>query len=502
MKILIRVDASSNIGNGHLMRCLTLARALKKKEYDITFLCNQENKDQIKSLIKNDFSIIYFNNKANFNDNNDDYQLQDAIACAKAIASLAVFDLCIVDHYNLSKPWQLRLSKQTKRMMVIDDLANREHYADILLDQSLGRQDCDYQKIVPKHCLLLTGSKYILLRSEFITFRKESINSHLTINKIEKVLISLGGTDPNNITEKVVKALISLKYSIPALTAKVILASNAPHISKIKNYSQKYSWITLLIDTQEMAKQMLSADLAIGASGSTAWERCCLGLPTLSIITASNQEFISRKLEDENAHINLGFAKSLTTTNIVKQVMILAEEHGKYNTMVRNSNVICDGLGVQRVVDKIELTLKNDTSLILATADDCATVYKWQSKPELRKYSRNSKPIEWQEHQIWFANTLQSNERTLFIINFSNTPCGILRLDTLNENTQEISILLSTSHHGNNIACNAIKSIPLQYKKRDIIASVHPDNTSSHKLFTRAGFTKVAADQYLLPATF
>lgn len=501
MKIIIRVDANSTIGNGHLMRCLTLATALKANEHDITFICLEENRKQITSLVNNDFSIIFFNIERDKSHNNNSFEQQDALGCIKATQPLNVFDLCIVDHYSLAKSWQLLMLRQSKKIMVIDDLANRKHYADILLDQSLNRPDTDYQKFVPKHCILLTGSEHALLRPEFSAVRKKAIQRHFSTTKIESILVSIGGTDPLNVTEKVIKALISLQQAIPTLFANIVLASNAANKVTIQKHCQKHSWMNLLIDSPNIAKLIHSADIAIGASGSTAWERCCLGLPTLSVITASNQEFIAKTLENENAQINLGFAEALTPEYIHEQLILLASDNKHYVSMVKSSSEICDGLGVNRVIKAINDAFKDQTSLILATAGDCSVVFEWQSNPELRKFSRNPKAIKWQEHQAWFTTTLKSKTKTLFIIKHNDIPCGVLRLDIINSTTQEISILLSASHHGKNIASNAIKSIPLDYKKRDIMANVHPKNVASHKLFTRAGFNKIAIDQYILPAT-
>jgi len=368
------------------------------------------------------------------------------------------------------------------------------------LDQSFGRKLSDYQNLLPKHCHQLLGNEYTLLRSVFAEYRNEAIRKHLNTIKIENIFVSIGGTDPLNVTDLVINALRSLQKEIPALTANIVLASNATHKIQIEKSCQEHDWINLLIDSQNMAELMLEADLAIGASGSTTWERCCLGLPTLSIITASNQEFIAKTLEKHNVQVNLGLVESLSSYQINEKIKLLATDHTLYCKMVESSSDICDGLGAQRVVQNIINEVKNDISLTLATSDDCSIVFKWQSTPELRKFSRNTNEITWQDHQEWFANTLKSKTRTLFIIEYNGSPCGILRLDILNNQTQEISILLSALHHGKNIASNAIKSIPLNYKKRDIVASVHPENLASHKLFKRAGFVQTAEDQYLLPS--
>ena len=307
MRVVFRVDSSLKMGTGHVMRCLTLAQALKDNGVNVEFICRKHKGNLIDKIRSNGFNVhtlevlaeIETDNKLTHSHWLGATQQQDAGACIN-IFKVKKTDWLIVDHYALDEQWQKRLKPYYEKLMVIDDLADRKHQCDVLLDQNFGRSSQDYKYLVPTSANLLMGSEYALLRPEFEKYRQYSLNRRKD-EKFKKLLINMGGTDTDNITGKVIERLqitklpkdveitIVMGKTAPHLASVIISANKLPHRSEVK------------VDVDNMAELIANADIAIGASGATTWERCCLGLPTIQLITAYNQEFIAQKLNKINA---------------------------------------------------------------------------------------------------------------------------------------------------------------------------------------------------------
>jgi len=346
MKVVFRVDASLQMGTGHVMRCLTLANELKQKNHEIVFICRELTGNLI-LLIKYPVLIL---------PKNDDFQSdglylnwlgatqeKDAEQTIKAIPKNA--DLLIVDSYALDEIWHKQLRPYTKKIMVIDDLADRKHSCDILLDQSFGRQQEDYRLLVPKSCELLLGSQYALLRPEFSEWRQYSIGRRKD-PVFKELLVNMGGADTDNFTEQVLKEL--KECDLPSdIKITVVMGETAPHLESVRNSVDTLPYKTeIKVGIDNMAEIMANADIAIGAAGSTTWERCCLGLPTIQVIIAKNQEFS---------------AKVLVNHNVVKLLAEIKEVANLLNTptdwmsgVSTSAAQICDGMGVYKVLSKFE----------------------------------------------------------------------------------------------------------------------------------------------------
>ena len=297
MKVVFRVDASLQMGIGHVMRCLTLAEMLKEYGANIDFICRKHKGNLIDKIISKGFNVFELelplenkvDNKLFHSHWLGTTQQQDAKDCISTLQQTKV-DWLIVDHYGIDEDWQQDLKKNYKKLMVIDDLADRKYQCDILLDQTFGRQQLDYKALVPKTCELLLGSQYALLRPEFAKWRQYSIERRKH-PVFKQLLVNMGGVDADNVTEQVVKELETC--NLPRdINIIVVMGRFAPHLEIIKAKVDNLPYKTeVKVDIGNMAKIMANADIAIGAAGTTTWERCCLGLPTLQIVIAKNQEF-------------------------------------------------------------------------------------------------------------------------------------------------------------------------------------------------------------------
>jgi UDP-2,4-diacetamido-2,4,6-trideoxy-beta-L-altropyranose hydrolase len=315
MRVVFRVDASLQIGTGHVMRCLTLAEELRNKGAQVEFICRRHKGHLTERISSQGFNVhalkVTENNvkpasPGNFEDENTlpyaqwlaASQTQDADECRPLLDAISP-DWLIVDHYAIDHDWELALKGTYKKLMVIDDLANRNHQCDLLLDQTYGRLTQDYQYLVPTHCRTLLGSQYALLRPEFSQWREYSLKRRRQ-SQLKILLVTLGGVDPNNVTGRI---LNELKFCMlpKDIQINVVMGPTAPHLDNVKTLAKEMPHITQVkVNVNNMAEIMANADLAIGAAGATTWERCCLGLPSLLWVLAENQKIIAKNLKNEN----------------------------------------------------------------------------------------------------------------------------------------------------------------------------------------------------------
>jgi len=359
--VVIRTDASIRIGTGHVMRCLTLAKKLTDAGCNVVFLCKQHNGNLNLFIKEQGFELIALSAPINDTTNqlNDKlwlgcHFLDDANECLQLILRKTPIDLLIIDHYSIDHRWQNIVKENMnkfglQKLMVIDDLANRKHHCDILLDQTLGRCEQDYTELVPNKCQLLLGEQFMLLRDEFLQYRTLAKNKRAITSNIHHLLISMGGTDPDNITGQVLDWLIAIKANMQTLTVTVVANQASDFIMNIQRVSDHHNWINLVLSPPSMAKLMLEADIAIGSSGATSWERCCLGLPTLSIISAKNQQKINENLTKQQAIIPLGWSQDVSAPKLESVLQQLSRDINLYLHMTNRCFKACDGLGAKNV---------------------------------------------------------------------------------------------------------------------------------------------------------
>ena len=277
MDVIIRTDSSIKIGSGHVMRCLTIAKKLRAEGCHIKFW--------MEPLLGN---LIDFVENEGFEN------------CTDAEHA----DLYIVDHYELGIEWEKRISLYTKKIVVIDDLAH-EHDCDLILDQNvLPNYKTRYNDLVPEHCIKLLGPKYLIMRDEFIEAR---LNLRKRDNKIERLLVFMGGTDPTNETMKILKALNSISFSL----IDIVVGNGNPIKEKIEQICRKKNY-RYHCQIDYMAQLMQQADFAIGAGGATMWERCYIGLPSSATIVADNQISTTEYADSLGVVKNLGWHEQVT----------------------------------------------------------------------------------------------------------------------------------------------------------------------------------------------
>lgn len=309
-KIAFRVDSSAEMGIGHLMRCLTLADTLRARGAACQFV-TRDLPGHLGALIpERGFAVSLLEAPTGPTPSGPpDHAAwagvtwQQDLADTRAAINRA--DLLIVDHYAFDARWQTGLADRVGRIMVIDDLADRPHAAALLLDQNLGREAKDYDGLVPDDCRILTGPRFALLRPEFAAQRQRSLTRRQT-PQLAHLMVTMGGTDAIDATSQVLRALKDADLP-EGLRISVVMGSRAPALERVRALAADMPWPTeVLVDVRDMAALMTDADLAIGAGGSTTWERCCLGLPSIIVETAANQAGAVAAMEDTGAALGTG----------------------------------------------------------------------------------------------------------------------------------------------------------------------------------------------------
>lgn len=351
-----RADASTTIGNGHVMRCLTLADRMRAAGADCLFLCRPHEGhlgDRIRAagfdlrLLPPSDGRLAGNGTAHAHWLGTSWQ-DDAAACRDALGPRGA-DWLVVDHYALDEDWERAVLPQGARLLTIDDLADRPHAANMLLDQNLGRTAADYAALVPEGCLCLVGPHHALLRPDFAQHRTASL-ARRADGALRHILIAMGGTDPENVTGAVLAVL--KETPLPAgLDVTVVLGATAPGLEGVREQARSMPVPTeVRSDVTDMAALMSTADLAIGAAGGTAWERCCLGLPALLLVLADNQRQGAWALKASGAALLLGDARGEEWQARLPEALAACTAPETLRAMMERAAAACDGGGTQRVI--------------------------------------------------------------------------------------------------------------------------------------------------------
>ena len=366
LKIVFRTDSSLKIGNGHVMRCLAMAEALKAQGAKCHFISRAHPGHLISVIRQRGFAItslpetITDRTADNFVASAESFELghtnwlgcdweTDAKQTRVILANLHP-DWLVVDHYAIDQRWEIALKPFYKKLMVIDDLADRPHACDLLLDQNLGRKSDAYTQLTPSSCKVLSGSQFALLRPEFAVMRPYSLQRrHRPI--LKHLLISMGGVDSLNTTGKVLEVL--KLCSMPQdLSINVVMGLNAPWQQDVSVKAKSMPWPTnVYVNVSDMAKQMTDSDLVIGAAGTTSWERCCLGVPSLMIVLADNQREIGESLARFGAAILLkNQSKDDLNLSLTKAIMDILSGKASLNNLSYAASNVTDGAGMSRVI--------------------------------------------------------------------------------------------------------------------------------------------------------
>jgi UDP-2,4-diacetamido-2,4,6-trideoxy-beta-L-altropyranose hydrolase len=391
-------------------------------------------------------------------------------------------DWLVVDHYALDARWERAIAGPETRIMAIDDLADRPHAARLLLDQTLGRVASDYAGLAPD-AEVLAGTRYALLRPEFAALRAASLARRRRITRPNRILISMGGLDAGGLTARILEALVER----PDLYVTAVMGGEAPSLEAVRAHiSARGEMGTLLVDTPDMAEAMAEADLAIGASGTTSWERCVLGLPTLVVVLAENQIASAQALATAGAIAVLPEPISVPDWKkaLLDQLSRLADPERLAITS-QAAAAACDGRGTDRVVRQI---LASTPDLRSAAPGDSRAIWEWRHADGAdRFYPAGATPFP--AHNAWFTKALEDPNRTLLVAECNGALAGHLRLDHDGDGTT-VSIVMAPAQRGRGLGRAVLEAGLRRASSGAVRALVHVENTASMRLFAKAGFRR------------
>ncbi|BAN36701.1 hypothetical protein SCD_n02902 [Sulfuricella denitrificans skB26] len=498
MKAVFRVDASARMGIGHLMRCLTLAEALRERGVQIRFVCREHMGNLIALLQQQAMPVTVLPAPAVTDaTSGEDYaawlgatQAEDAEQSIEALNGEKP-DWLVVDHYGLDVEWELRLRPHVGKLMVIDDLANRHHDCDVLLDQNYSEEgERRYAGLVPAACKLLTGPRYALLRPEYAAYRKIL---RARDGQVKRVLVFFGGSDPQNMTGLALDALSHAE--LRHLDVDVVIGANNPHRKMLEKQLRERLQTRIYGSRPHLADLMAQADLAIGAGGATTWERMCLGLPTVVISIAENQRPASEALEEAKLIHYAGHFSDIKTDQLTQLLKKLSRDVGKLAELSSLNQLQVDGLGALRLVEVLCPSATNGIRHRPACEEDIVLYYNWANDPEVRKNAVNTPSIPWATHHAWFANKLHDVNSHLFVLEVDGLPVGQIRFDKAEDEAlidYSLDVIVRGRGWGSRlIALGA--DMMRQIEPVRLRAEVKVWNEASSAVFLHMGFTETAS---------
>jgi UDP-2,4-diacetamido-2,4,6-trideoxy-beta-L-altropyranose hydrolase/UDP-4-amino-4,6-dideoxy-N-acetyl-beta-L-altrosamine N-acetyltransferase len=416
------------------MRCLTLARALRDRGDRCVFASRPAVDGAFNGIAEAGFGAVVV--CGTLGD-----AVSEAASTVGAVQELGMPspDWLVVDHYDLDEAFEREMRGHVSHIAVIDDLADRPHDCDLLLDQNLRADGGDpYDGLVPNGCVRLLGPRFALIRPEFAAAASRPERD----GEIGRILVSFGGGDTTELTATTLRALEPLAR--PDLAVDVVTGTDTEPPEGLTALAEGIPGITLHGRVEDMASLMASADLMVGAGGSTAWERCVLGLPSLTVVMADNQEVPTLALADAGATRCLGRAGELTEADITAGIAkwladpdavrrageaaaaVMAGSGGGAPLVAAALRCVCDPRGVC-------------SSLRDLTAGDGAMLRRWRNSDRVRLSMSNRHVVSRAEHDAWFAATLKDPSVRHAVFECCGTPLGLVSLKELDPTTSDAS---------------------------------------------------------------
>ena len=493
--MLIRADASVAIGSGHIARCVTLAEVLRKNGAEVVFACRQLPGHLLQRLQEQRF-VAHALPGAYLDEQGDEQGADieallpwqtDIDALAAVLKEDVRFDWLIVDHYGLDARWETAARRFADHLMAIDDLANRPHAVDLLLDQNYSAQALDqaYSPWVGAACRTLLGPRFALLREPF----------HCTPIEIQpqvkRVVVNFGGFDA---ARQVHAAMLALE-GFDALEIDFVAGLHNPDWEAMRALTaRRPDWRlhTLVSDFFSLLRQ---ADLFIGAGGGTTWERAALGLPTICVSVANNQQLNAQLMAQAGGHLYLGPHEQLERKRLIDAIAVMCANRELRQSFASRSCKWVDGLGARRVATALMAPV---LALRPATVEDATLLFEGRNAASVRRWAFNGELIEWDSHLCWFNQSLINAQRLLLIADTGQGAVGVLRYDREGERA-EVSIYLLQGQAGLGWGRVLLDSGERYLRQhwpdvRMIEARVLAGNDVSVTLFKKAGY--VQAEQH------
>ena len=468
------------MGTGHVMRCLSLGQAWQDIQGEAVFAVSQATVAIEERIAAEKMGIIHLAATAG--------SLEDATEVIQT-AQTHLARWVVVDGYNFDVAYQRALKNAGLKLLLVDDTAVASHYfADLVLNQNAYAREKLYPNREP-YTRLLLGPHFAILRREFAVWHEWKREIAPVGNK---VLVTMGGSDPNNVTLAVLEALCLVKAN---LDVAVVIGGSNPHIHSLETAAAKFPGNMRLLRNVAMPELMAWADLAISSSGTTTAEICLLGLPAILKDIAPNQTPIAKELSRVGAAIHAGIAEVQNRESLANQVCDILASTESRTAISQAARVLVDSKGGQRVVSAIQ---GSGLKLRPAEERDCKLLWEWANDPTVRAASFRQDSIPWEQHVNWFQSRLRDHEgtRIMMAVDSNQTEIGTVRFN-LEGDRAMVSINLDKNARGKGYGCAILRMAADEMFRSSaavaIDAYVKPQNEASQRLFENANFQKYSS---------
>jgi UDP-2,4-diacetamido-2,4,6-trideoxy-beta-L-altropyranose hydrolase len=486
MKVVFRVDASVEVGFGHLSRCINLAEVLRSRGSEVSFVCRDDEAKSFKALEDRLLATVLL---PMLEVGEVISQQEDAQQTIQALQGERP-EWLIVDTYALDKDWERFMRPHVSKIAVIEDLSGREHDCDLLLDQNYSeRSDSSFEKFVPEKCELLLGPRFALIGEHFRRLRE--LKSMRT-PEIKRIFVFCGGSDPQNLTQQVIDEISFSELSNIAVDVVV----GAQNKTFDRQAALKLNANIEIHDAGgEFARIMSRADLAIGAGGTTSWERMCLGIPSIVVSIAENQNSACEKLGRDGLVNYLGTQSSLKPGAIKDAVIKAKNKFASFFDQIERGQILVDGRGCKRVAEFMCPSNESDLVVRLARPKDCVEFFNWVNDYAVREQSLTTSTIQWEDHKRWFDEKVSSASCEIYVLEASGLPVGQVRFDLIGD-CAEIDYSLDKITRGRGWSSTLLKKSIEAYRLRQskpLRAVVKNSNLPSRKALLKVGFQESAS---------
>jgi UDP-2,4-diacetamido-2,4,6-trideoxy-beta-L-altropyranose hydrolase len=485
-RLVIRADANVHMGTGHLMRCLALAQAWQAHSGEATFVTACDSPRLLQRLRDEGFQVVELDTT------HPVPREREAVSRVLAAHPSA---WVVLDGYHFDSACQRRIKEAGHPLLVIDDMAHLDHYyADVVLNQNIHAEQLVY-KCEPETRLLL-GTRYVLLRREFWSWREWEREIP---DVARKVLVTLGGGDFDNQTLKVIQALQQMEADI--LEATVVVGASNPHFQVIEAAAGDAIGISLVRNASHMPELMSWADVAVTAGGSTCWEVAFMGLPNTVLTLAENQRGIAEGLDEHGTALSMGWHSKVTQSGLASILQDIIFDRERREEMSEKGRRLVDGAGFERVIALMNGALNTEGRLQVRPAhmNDAQLLWRWANDPIVRVNSFQPDPIPLEDHIEWYNNRLSSPDTRFWIIELGQEPVAQIRYDRGANSEAEISFSVERAHRGKGIGTKTImltrELACEELALRRIRAVVFSSNKASQRTFVKSGFKHLGQKQ-------
>ena len=482
--LVIRADADSQIGTGHVMRCVALGQAWQGAGGKVVFVTRCDTTAIIKLLHDENFEVHELDSEFDF---------QSKLLNFKEVAPWVV-----LDGYQYDLFVQQAIRRMGFKLLCVDDYNHLPAYeTDILLNQNISANNLNYN--CNNDCRKLLGTRFAMLRREF---RESAVRKHVP-KTISNILVSMGGSDPCNASLQVIEALAKLdNYD---LHVKVVVGSANPHRASLEQAVQySTAHVQLIEPVRSMPELMSWADFAVSAAGSTCWELAALGVPFTTVVLADNQEELALQLDKQASVFCAGRAGEGMPERLAEHLSSVLTDHSIVQRCADGLAGLVDCFGVDRILYRPAADVGLDLfagrlTLRSATMDDAECLFEWANDPSARQNSFSPKPIEWNDHLSWLQCKLKADNAMLFMLKLDDVPCGHIRYDLQDTDTALLSFVVAPAFRGMGLGRRLVemsRNEPLSaWNATAVKAVTFVENTVSARVFETAGFTKAPDEQ-------